>query len=76
MFPTLVRRLAQSAKPQINATSPSKLKKVWPPDFSKLSYAEQLRYEKRYKRRVAHISARPRWDKFIKLTQLFTITSE
>ncbi|CAK7265963.1 hypothetical protein SEPCBS119000_001779 [Sporothrix epigloea] len=49
-------------------------KKVWPPDFSRMSPQEQLRLEKRFKRRMALASARPRWVKFIKLAQLFTIT--
>lgn len=75
MLPTLVRRMAQASKPQIEAAAnPSKLKKVWPPDFSKLSPQEQLRFEKRYKRRIAHIAQRPTWTKAIKLTQYFTIS--
>lgn len=51
-----------------------KNKKVWPPDFTRLSPQEQLRFEKRFKRRVALASARPRWVKFIKLVQLFSVT--
>ncbi|KIH93514.1 hypothetical protein SPBR_04423 [Sporothrix brasiliensis 5110] len=51
-----------------------KNKKVWPPDFTRLSPQEQLRFEKRFKRRVALASARPRWVKFIKLAQLFSVT--
>lgn len=77
MLPTLVRRMAQAVKPEIPAsTNPSKLKKVWPPDFSKLSPQEQLRFEKRYKRRIAHIAQRPTWTKVVKLTQYFTISCE
>lgn len=53
-----------------------KNKKVWPPDFTRLSPQEQLRFEKRYKRRVALASARPRWVKFVKLVQLFSVTCE
>lgn len=75
MLPTLVRRVAQASKPQIEAAAnPTKLKKVWPPDFSKLSPQEQLRFEKRYKRRISHIAQRPKWTKMIKFTQYFTIT--
>ncbi|CAK7230360.1 hypothetical protein SCUCBS95973_007546 [Sporothrix curviconia] len=51
-----------------------KNKKVWPPDFSRMTPQEQLRLEKRFKRRMALASARPRWVKFIKLVQLFSIT--
>lgn len=54
----------------------SKLKKVWPPDFSKLSEKEKFRFERRYKRRVKLASARPRWDKFMRLVQLVSVTCE
>ncbi|KAK1834521.1 hypothetical protein QBC39DRAFT_343302 [Podospora conica] len=85
MFPTLARRMAQAAEKAAtkskattssasSLSSPSRLKKVWPPDFSKLSQQEQLHFEKRYKRRVAHIAQRPRWNKMIQLAQLTTIT--
>ena len=76
MFPTLVRRLAQAPKPQIHSAAAQgiKLKKVWPPDMKSMTPQQQLRFEKKYKRRLALATARPRWDKFIKLTQLFTIT--
>ncbi|EFX06477.1 hypothetical protein CMQ_6798 [Grosmannia clavigera kw1407] len=52
-----------------------KTKKVWPPDFNLLSPQEQLRFEKRFKRRMALRAERPRWIKFVKLAQLFTITT-
>lgn len=51
-----------------------KLKKVWPPDFSKLPAKEQFRFERRFKRRMRLASRRPRWDRFVKLMQLGTIT--
>ncbi|PSR80063.1 hypothetical protein BD289DRAFT_349208, partial [Coniella lustricola] len=50
-------------------------KKVWPPDFTKLSPQEQLRYEKKYKRRMGLAMARPQWHRFIKLVQLFSMVS-
>lgn len=53
-----------------------KPKKIWPPDFSKLSQKEQFRFEKRYKRRVKLATARPRWDKYVRLVQLGAVTSE
>ncbi|KAL2024351.1 hypothetical protein VTK56DRAFT_8833 [Thermocarpiscus australiensis] len=76
MFPTLVRRLAQAARPELNAAAanPIKLKKVWPPDFKSMSPQQQLRFEKKYKRRLKLATARPRWDKFVRLAQLFTMT--
>ncbi|EGS23056.1 uncharacterized protein CTHT_0015410 [Thermochaetoides thermophila DSM 1495] len=88
MFPNLTRRLAQVAKPQTeqaaaNATavtppaaaSPYKLKKVWPPDFKSMTPQQQLRFEKKYKRRLKLKMERPRWNKFVKLAQLVTTTS-
>lgn len=75
MLPTLVRRLAAAPKPKLTIqNNPYKTKKVWPPDFSKLSPHEQFKFEKRYKRRVKLASARPKWNKIIQLTQLFSIT--
>ncbi|KAF2971479.1 hypothetical protein GQX73_g2171 [Xylaria multiplex] len=86
MFPTLVRRLAASppVAPKLrNATPPPtaiyansryKPKKVWPPDFSRLSQKEQFRFERRYKRRVKLATARPRWDKLVRLAQLGSVT--
>ena len=77
MFPTLARRLAQAAKPQLNAAveNPAyKLKKVWPPDIRNMTSQQQLRFEKKYKRRLKLATARPRWDKFVRLAQLCTMT--
>ncbi|KAI1381189.1 hypothetical protein F4677DRAFT_119127 [Hypoxylon crocopeplum] len=86
MFPTLIRRMAElpTAPKLRNATmkpltgvynSRFKPKKVWPPDFSKLSQKDQFRFERRYKRRVKLATARPRWDKIVRLAQLFSVTS-
>ncbi|KAI0547417.1 hypothetical protein F4679DRAFT_586637 [Xylaria curta] len=85
MFPTLIRRLATgppfapklrnaARAPPPGIYSRYKPKKVWPPDFSKLSGKEQFRFEKRYKRRVKLATARPRWDKFVRLAQLGSVT--
>ncbi|KAJ2974660.1 hypothetical protein NUW58_g8586 [Xylaria curta] len=87
MFPTLVRRLAtgppiapklrnatRTPPTGIYADSRYKPKKVWPPDFSKLSRKEQFRFERRYKRRLRLAMARPRWDKFVRLAQLGSVT--
>ncbi|KAH9896173.1 hypothetical protein F4778DRAFT_783454 [Xylariomycetidae sp. FL2044] len=48
-------------------------KKVWPPDFAKLSRREQFRFERRYKRRVRLATARPRWDRWVRLAQLGSV---
>ncbi|KAI0376382.1 hypothetical protein F5Y04DRAFT_211034 [Hypomontagnella monticulosa] len=85
MIPTIIRRMAGGPIPPKlrNSTmtpltgiynSRYKPKKVWPPDFSKLSEKEQFRFERRYKRRVKLATARPRWDKLVRLTQLFSVT--
>lgn len=75
MFPTLLRRTAESAGRKFDVfTNPYRAKKVWPPDFTGLSPQAQLRFEKKYKRRLALVYARPRWDKAIKLIQLVTVT--
>ncbi|KAI1175123.1 hypothetical protein F4777DRAFT_579248 [Nemania sp. FL0916] len=50
-----------------------KRKKVWPPDFSKLSEKQKFKFEKRYKRRVLLATQRPRWDMLIRLMQLGSI---
>lgn len=78
---TLARRMASRIPnmPSLPRSAPKPepyfpLKKVWPPDFSKMSPQQQLRFEKRYKRRLRHISQRPGWDKAVQLAQFFTIS--
>ncbi|KAK4213623.1 hypothetical protein V8F33_001919 [Rhypophila sp. PSN 637] len=79
MFTTLVRRMA-SSMPNL-PKKPAKpepffpLKKVWPPDFKQMSVQQQLRFEKRYKRRLRHISQRPGWDKGVQIAQFITISA-
>ncbi|CAN8104158.1 unnamed protein product [Discula destructiva] len=84
MFRTLARQAAQSAaKPAPSRKTTSAYvqrmaqlyppKKVWPPDFMRLSPQEQLRLEKKYKRRLQLATANPKWVKFTKLAQLFGI---
>lgn len=74
MLRTLARRAAAAPKPPLTIyTNPYRPKKVWPPDYKQLSPQEQLRFEKKYKRRVVLACARPRWDKGVKLAQLVAI---
>ncbi|KLU91519.1 hypothetical protein MAPG_10037 [Magnaporthiopsis poae ATCC 64411] len=78
MFAATLRRLAAATKPLAASAAPkstSPLKKVWPPDYAKLSPQAKLKFEKKYKRRVLLRSARPGWNKIIRLTQLFSVTS-
>lgn len=42
--------------------------------MSTMSAQQQLRFEKKYKRRLKLATARPGWDKGVRLAQLFTIT--
>jgi len=73
MFPSMIRRAA-SSKPPFNVyTNPYKAKRLWPPDFSKLSPKHQFRLERRYRRRAKLKWARPQWTKFVKITQLSLI---
>ncbi|KAI0395637.1 hypothetical protein F5Y17DRAFT_182222 [Xylariaceae sp. FL0594] len=87
LFPTLARRTASSTLASKIVTSTTttttrhqplpgryKPKKVWPPDFKNLSRMEQFRLEKKYKRRVKLATARPRWDKFVRLAQLGSVS--
>jgi hypothetical protein len=75
MFATLRRLAEQSSDHLTHVESPYPLRKVWPPDFTKLPPQSQFRFEKKYKRRLALKAARPRWDKAVKLTQYASITS-
>ncbi|KAI1132664.1 hypothetical protein F5Y10DRAFT_261086 [Nemania abortiva] len=88
MFPTLARRFlarplsAPKLRNPTRAAAPTgvylnsryKPKKVWPPDFSKLSQRDKFRLEKKYKRRVRLATARPRWDRFVRLARLGAVT--
>ncbi|KAJ4255594.1 hypothetical protein NW762_009591 [Fusarium torreyae] len=80
MFPTLFRRMAASSKepilkraPLTVANNPYKARKVWPPNFKQLTVQQQLRFEKKYKRRIILASRAPRWVKAVKTAQLLTI---
>jgi hypothetical protein len=70
MFATLVRRAAQSTPeslaPRVSsalANNPYKARKVWPPDFQHLSPQQQLRFEKKYKRRILEANRSPAWER-------------
>ncbi|KAI1813341.1 hypothetical protein GGS20DRAFT_586587 [Poronia punctata] len=73
-FAAKVRDATRQAVTGMYQHSAYKPKKIWPPDFSKLSPKDQFRLEKRYKRRVKLATARPRWDKFVRLAQLGSVT--
>lgn len=54
-------------------TNVFKAKRLWPPDFEKLSTKHQFRLERRYRRRSKLKWARPRWTKAVKIAQLSSI---
>uniref|UniRef100_A0A8H7NL61 Uncharacterized protein n=1 Tax=Bionectria ochroleuca TaxID=29856 RepID=A0A8H7NL61_BIOOC len=78
MFSTTLRRLAQSARGPLGRltveNNPYRTKKVWPPDFKDLTPQQQLRFEKKYKRRLylAHYS--PTWDKGTRMVRFVLVT--
>ncbi|KAG5974464.1 hypothetical protein E4U55_008180 [Claviceps digitariae] len=80
MFSASARRLAQAGKDSLPKqvpftvfNNPYTARKVWPPNFKHLNHAQQLRFEKKYKRRIALASYSPRWHKFVKFAQLATL---
>ncbi|KAF4462991.1 hypothetical protein FALBO_10186 [Fusarium albosuccineum] len=82
MFPTLFRRMAASPKgpvlkktPLSVANNPYKARKVWPPNFKQLTHQQQLRFEKKYKRRIVLASRAPGWEKAVKTAQLLTLAA-
>ncbi|PSS06674.1 hypothetical protein M430DRAFT_46028 [Amorphotheca resinae ATCC 22711] len=72
MLPTIIRRTAQQNVPYVY-TNPYKAKRLWPPDFSKLSPKHQFRLERRYKRRAKLKWERPRWTKAVKMVQMGSV---
>jgi len=72
MLPTLSRWSAppSSEPPSFDfERNPYKAKRIWPPDFDKLSEKHQFRLERRYKRRAQLKWARPNWMIGTKLAQ-------
>ena len=56
------------------ANNPYKTRKEWPPNFKELNPQQQLRFEKKYKRRILLAGRSPRWEKGVKYAQLVTMT--
>jgi hypothetical protein len=76
MLPTALRRAAVQT-PKLDAyVNPYRAKRLWPPDYSKLSPKKKFSLERRYRRRAKLKWARPGWTKAVKLTQLGTIVCE
>ncbi|KAL2213765.1 hypothetical protein CC79DRAFT_1362561 [Sarocladium strictum] len=86
MFPTLLRRSREplskvtssilgSSTTTTAASTPFKARKVWPPNLENLTPQQQLRFEKKYKRRVVLAQQAPRWQKGVKYAQFATLTA-
>ncbi|ESZ95761.1 hypothetical protein SBOR_3868 [Sclerotinia borealis F-4128] len=76
MFRTVVRRAAQQTRlefPYDPNLNPYQAKRLWPPDFTKLSQKHQFRLERRYKRRSKLKWARPGWTKGVKVAQFSSV---
>lgn len=80
MFQATIRRLAQSAAgptkraPLTIANNPYKTRKVWPPNFKELSPQQQLRFEKKYKRRVYLAHHSEKWDKGVRIVRFVMVS--
>lgn len=76
MIPTAVR-YALKQKPALPPfdinLNPYRAKRLWPPDFKKLSPKKQFNLERRYRRRSKQAWARPQWKKGVRLAQLGSI---
>ncbi|KAG6002658.1 hypothetical protein E4U21_002918 [Claviceps maximensis] len=82
MFSVSARRLAQAGKDSLPKqvpftvfSNPYTARKVWPPNFKDLNHAQQLRFEKKYKRRTQLATYSPKWQKGVKFAQLATIAA-
>ena len=74
LFSNLFRRAPQVPANAIKfpftaETNPYHCKRIWPPEFAKLSKKHQFRLERRYRRRTKLKWARPTWMKVTKLGQ-------
>ncbi|OBT58368.1 hypothetical protein VE04_01441 [Pseudogymnoascus sp. 24MN13] len=72
MFRSPILRALEKGPAYID-TNVYKAKRLWPPDFSKLSTKHQFRLERRYRRRSKLKWARPKWTKAVKIAQLGSI---
>lgn len=73
MFSSPILR-ALNKEPAYIDTNPYRAKRLWPPDFEKLTPKDQFKLERRYRRRSKLAWARPKWTKAVKVAQLTTIT--
>jgi hypothetical protein len=55
--------------------NPYKTRKVWPPNFAELTPQQQLRFEKKYKRRIYLASYSPKWDKGVRMVRFLGVSA-
>ena len=58
---------SKSAAYNYVANNAFKTRKVWPPNFKELNPQQQLRFEKKYKRRVYLAHHSEKWDKGVRI---------
>lgn len=58
------------------ANNPYKTRKVWPPNFAELSPQQQLRFEKKYKRRIYQAHHSPKWDRAVRVVRFGMIVGQ
>lgn len=69
--------LGSSSSSRAAATpNPFQARKVWPPNLKELTPQQQLRFEKKYKRRVINAQKSPRWHKAVTYAQFATLTGK
>ena len=73
MFASPILR-ALGKEPTYVDQNPYRAKRLWPPDFAKLSPKDQFKLERRYRRRSKLAWARPKWTKYTKIAQLSMIS--
>ena len=56
-----------AAKPYYNPANRFKAQKIWPPDLARLTPKQQLRFERKYKRRCHLACSRPKFTKRVHL---------
>ncbi|KAK8165643.1 hypothetical protein BKA80DRAFT_271844 [Phyllosticta citrichinensis] len=56
--------------------NPYRAKRLWPPDLSKLSWRDQVHFDRKYRRRLKMVSTWPVWNRRVKLAQWLILGSK
>ncbi|KAK7518506.1 hypothetical protein IWX49DRAFT_587388 [Phyllosticta citricarpa] len=68
-LPQFLRKPEPERIPYNIYKNPYRAKRSWPPDLSKLSWRDQVRFDRKYRRRLKMRSTWPLWNKRVKLAQ-------